>query len=161
MLILIAAVAENGAIGKDNNLLCKVPGDLKRFKELTTGHKIIMGRKTLESFPKGPLPNRENIVLTRNKNYKAEGCTIIHEISVIDKYIASNEEVFVVGGEEIYKLLINKAEKMYLTHIKKKFDADAFFPDVNYSEWKVTFQEEKRLDSIDFDFTYVNYQRKS
>ena len=129
MLSIIVAISENNVIGKDNKLLWHLPEDLKRFKELTTGHTIIMGRKTFESLG-GILPNRKHIVITRDTNYKVENnnVEIMNDIQEIDKYVNDNEENFVIGGAIIYSQLIKKAQKMYITKIYKKFDGDAYFP---------------------------------
>ena len=122
MLSIIVAISENNVIGKDNKLLWHLPEDLKRFKELTTGHTIIMGRKTFESLG-GILPNRKHIVITRDTNYKVENnnVEIMNDIQEIDKYVNDNEENFVIGGAIIYSQLIKKAQKMYITKIYKKF----------------------------------------
>ena len=138
MLSIIVAISENNVIGKDNKLLWHLPEDLKRFKELTTGHTIIMGRKTFESLG-GILPNRKHIVITRDTNYKVENnnVEIMNDIQEIDKYVNDNEENFVIGGAIIYSQLIKKAQKMYITKIYKKFHGDAFFTKIDNNEWEI------------------------
>ena len=129
MLSIIVAISENNVIGKDNKLLWHLPEDLKRFKELTTGHTIIMGRKTFESLGK-VLPNRKHIVITRDKDYneKNENVEIINDINAIYKYVNDDEENFVIGGAIIYNQLIKITKKMYITKIYEKYDGDAYFP---------------------------------
>lgn len=139
MLSIIVATASNNAIGKDNNLLWHISEDLKRFKEITSGHKILMGRKTFESLP-GILPNRPHIVLTRDTSFKVDSdkVTVIHNLDeVINNYKDSDEEVFIIGGGEIYNLLIPYVKKLYLTKVKKEFDADTYFPQIALNEWVV------------------------
>lgn len=138
MLSIIVAVAKNNAIGIENGLLCKLPNDLKRFKEITIGHTIIMGRKTFESLP-NILPSRHHIIITRNKFFKVQDdrVTVVHSIEDILSCLNDREEYFVVGGEEIYRKLLPYAEKLYLTIVDHKFEADSFFPEIDYSQWKV------------------------
>lgn len=138
---IIVAVAENWAIGKNNDLLCHLPGDLKRFKELTSGHPVLMGQNTYLSLPKRPLPNRKNIVLSLDENWSAEG---IVKVDSIDKAVAECDtevENFVMGGGMIYKLFLPIANKLYLTRIHHIFDADIYFPEVDFSKWKLESSE--------------------
>lgn len=138
---IIVAVAENWAIGKNNDLLCHLPGDLKRFKELTSGHPVLMGQNTYLSLPKRPLPNRKNIVLSLDENWTAEG---IIKVDSIDKAVAECDaevENFVMGGGMIYKLFLPVANKLYLTRIHHIFDADIYFPEVDFSKWKLESSE--------------------
>ncbi|WP_010233487.1 dihydrofolate reductase [Clostridium arbusti] len=143
MFTIIAAVAKNNAIGKDNKLLWHLPEDLKRFKKITTGHTIIMGRKTFESLPK-VLPDRHHIVITRNKSFKVEDnrVTVVNSIEDLLDLLKKNEEYFVIGGAEVYKQLLPYVEKIYLTSIDKEFNADAFFPDIDYKAWSVVEKTE-------------------
>ena len=129
MLSIIVAISENNVIGKDNKLLWHLPEDLKRFKKLTTGHTIIMGRKTFESLG-GILPDRTHIVLTRDINYNIDSdfVKVIHDITDLEKYINDDEEHFVIGGAIVYNQLIKMAKKMYVTKIHKTFEGDAYFP---------------------------------
>lgn len=161
MLSIIVAIAKNNAIGKDNNLIWHLPDDLKRFKRLTTGHNIIMGRKTFESLGR-VLPNRHHIILSRNTklNVDDENVEIFDDISKLEKYINSEEENFVIGGATIYKLLMPYAKKMYITEIDKEFDGDVFFPKINKEEWKITNREQGPEDNEnDFSYEYVTYEK--
>ena len=162
MLSIIVAVAENSAIGKDNDLIWYISDDLKRFKKLTTGHAILMGRKTYESLPNGALPNRENIVISRNTQLQLPKCTMLHSINeAIEKYSNSREEVFVIGGGSIYEKLLPYAQKIYLTQVHENFDADVFFPSIKNEEWQITFEEKHtKGDKNEFDFTFINMERK-
>src|SRR5690554_1451546 len=133
-LTLIAAAGENNALGKDNGLVWHLPDDFKRFKNLTTGHHIIMGRKTFESFPK-PLPNRVHIVITRQEGYSPEGAIVVHSLDEALAKVKDDSQPFVIGGGEIYKLALEKAEKIELTRVHESFEADAFFPELDMSNW--------------------------
>ena len=157
MLSIIVAKASNDVIGGDNKLLWHISEDLKRFKEITSGHTIIMGRKTFESLPK-VLPNRHHIVITRDENFKinSEDVTIINDISdVISKFKDTEEEVFIIGGGEIYKILIPYTKKLYLTRVYKDFEGDTSFPVINYDEWKIVNKSEIKVnekDNLNYDF---------
>ena len=140
MIILIAATSKNNALGKDNKIIWHLPDDFKRFKELTSGHHIIMGRKTFESFPK-PLPNRTHVVITRQKNYNPDGCIVVNSIEEAFEICPKNEDVFLIGGAEIYKLGLPFVDKIELTYINETFQADAFFPEIDFSEWKLTNED--------------------
>ena len=162
MLSIIVAVAKNNVIGKDNKLIWHLPEDLKRFKRLTTNHNIIMGRKTFESLGR-VLPNRKHIVLCNDAelNVNDENVNIIDDVSKLDEYINSNEENFVIGGASIYKLLLPKTEKLYITKINQEFEGDAYFPEIKADEWKI-IEREKGLkdDKNPYDYEYVTYVRK-
>lgn len=160
MITLIAAAAENNALGKDNQLVWHLPNDFKRFKEITSGHYIIMGRKTFESFPK-PLPNRTHIIITRQKNYKVENCIVVNSIEKAIAVVPKNETIFIIGGAEIYNQSIDFADKIELTRVHANFEADAFFPEINLNHWKL-IQEEKHLkdDKHNFDFTFQTFVKK-
>jgi dihydrofolate reductase len=134
---LIAAVAENGVIGKNNDLIWRISEDLKRFKRLTTGHHIILGRKNFESFPK-PLPNRTHVILTRDKSYTAEGCVVVHSLDEALAYCKNEAEIFIIGGAEIYKLALeaNIVDKLFITHVLANFEGDTFMPEINYTTWQ-------------------------
>ena len=127
-ITMIAAVGENNALGKDNDLLWHLPNDFKRFKQLTTGHFIIMGRKTFESFPK-PLPKRTHIIITRDKNYKIkhDNCIVVHSLEEALKLTIEDENPFIIGGGEIYKQGEKFADKLEITRVHKDFEADTFF----------------------------------
>lgn len=134
---IIAAIDENFAIGKGGDQLAYLSHDLKRFKALTLNSTIVMGRKTFEALPKGALPQRRNIVLTRNTEYKAPGAAVVHSIAELVKYAMNGEDLFVIGGGEIYSIFIELADELYLTRINHGFkDADTHFPIINMSEWE-------------------------
>ena len=144
MLSIIVAMAENNVIGKDNKLLWHVPEDLKRFKSITSGNIIIMGRKTFESLP-GVLPSRKHIIITRDENYSVdnENVEVIHSLSeVINKYKNSSEPAFIIGGGEIYKQLIHNVDNLLLTKVFKSFDGDTSFPQIDLNEFAVDFESE-------------------
>lgn len=162
MLSIIVAVAENNVIGKDNKLIWHLPEDLKRFKEVTTGHTIIMGRKTFESLGR-ILPNRKHVILCNDMkiDVENENVEILNDISMLDKYIESEEENFIIGGATIYKLLMPYAKKLYLTKIHEEFEGDVYFPIINEKEWKEIERipggkDEKNI----YDYEYITYVRK-
>ena len=135
ILSIIVAVASDGAIGRANDLLWHLPADLKRFKELTTGHTILMGRKTFESLPRGPLPNRRNIIISRSLPAQP-GAEVYPTIQQAMEACASDEEVFIIGGGEIYRQLLPDTEQIYLTRVQASFpDAEVFFPELDPTEW--------------------------
>lgn len=160
-LIIIAAAAENNALGKDNDLVWHLPDDFKRFKVLTSGHKIIMGRKTLESFPK-PLPNREHIAITRDKDYEPKfPCTIVHSLQQATDLVHDGETAFIIGGGEIYKQSMEIATDIELTRVHETFEADAFFPEIDEKEWKLVNEEHHpKDDRHPYSFTYLTFKRK-
>jgi len=160
MITLIAAVAENNALGKDNQLLWHLPDDFKRFKNITSGHHIIMGRKTFESFPK-PLPNRIHVIITRQKDYQPEGCLIVDSFAKAISVCPKDEELFIIGGGEIYNQSIEMADKLDITRVHHTFDADTFFPEIDLTKWKLTSEEYHPKDEKHrFDFTFETYLRK-
>lgn len=137
---LIAAIASgNRALGKDNKLIYKIPEDLKRFKELTEGHTVIMGRKTFESIGY-PLPDRVNIIITRDTKYLVKGVTVVHSLEEALQLVQDEDEIFVIGGGQIYQEAIDIADKLYLTLVEGSLEADTYFPD--YSEFKIVWQGE-------------------
>ena len=157
---MIAAAAENNALGKDNELVWHLPNDFKRFKTLTSGHHIIMGRKTFESFPK-PLPNRTHVIITRQKNYKAEGCIIVDSIEKALLVCPKNEDTFIIGGGEIYNLSLPFADKIEITRVHHSFEADAYFPVLNEEEWILVQSDFNNKDEKHiYDYTYLTYVRK-
>lgn len=163
MLSIIAAVAKNNVIGKDNKLLWHIPEDLKRFKRLTTGHTIIMGRRTFESLGQ-VLPNRKHIVLSikGNINTDDENVEVISDINDLDKYINSNEECFVIGGGMIYQLLIPYANKMYITKIYHEYEGDTHFPEIDENVWKlVSRQKGIKNDENPYDYEYMIFEKNS
>lgn len=162
MLSIIVAKASNNIIGKNNKLIWHLPEDLKRFKELTTGHTIIMGRRTFESLGR-ILPNRKHVILCNDAemNIEDERVEILEDISMLDKYIHSEEENFIIGGATIYKLLMPYADKMYITEINEKFDGDVSFPEINLEEWKMIEKIKGLKDEKNpYDYDYVTYIRK-
>lgn len=162
MLSIIVAKAKNNVIGKDNSLIWHLPEDLKRFKQITTGHTIIMGRKTFESLGR-VLPNRHHVVLCNDMtmNINNENVEVLEDISMLDKYIKSNEENFVIGGATMYRLLMPYCTKMYITEIDKDFEGDVSFPEINENEWKIVSKEKGPKDGInDFDYDYVTYVKE-
>ena len=140
---IIVATAQGNAIGRKGDLLFHISADLRRFKEITMSHPIIMGRKTFESFPKGPLPGRENIVITRQSDYHHDGITVVGSLSAALTAANGVDEAFIIGGGEIYREAINHASKIYLTEIDAKVDdADTFFPEINPNIWEETESSE-------------------
>jgi dihydrofolate reductase len=158
---IIVAIAENNAIGKNNQLLWYIPDDLKRFKRLTTGHPVLMGKKTYESLPVRPLPNRMNIVLTDIPGEIIDGCTMAYSIEEAISLCPENEECFVMGGGMVYRQFLEIANKLYITFVHKEFDADTFFPEIDFSKWELE-EEEKHLneDKISLSYTYRIFKRK-
>ncbi len=143
---VIVAITRNNAIGKNGDLLYHISDDLKQFKKITMGHPIIMGRKTFESFPNGPLPGRENIVITRQSDYDVEGITLASSLQQACEKVGE-QEVMVIGGGEIYRQALPMALKLYLTIIDvERADADTFFPEINFAEWKVVDESEIKTD---------------
>lgn len=163
---LIAAIPKNRAIGKDNQLIWDLPKDMKFFMDSTMGHNIIMGRKNYESIPEKyrPLRNRTNIIVTRNKNYKAENCFVTHSIKEAIAIAKNNneKECFIIGGGEIYRqsLIGNLVDKMYITHIEASFEGDTFFPKVDWSKWKrKNIFSHKNDQENPYDFEVVSYEK--
>ena len=162
MLSIIVAKAKNNVIGKNNRLLWELPEDLKRFHELTTGHVIIMGRKTFESLGK-VLPNRKHIVFTNNPDFKIENenVKIIHSMLEIQEYIEDKNENFVIGGAMIYNLLMPYVTKLYVTQINKDFEGDTFFPRIDEEKWKEIERISGMKDENNkFNYEFVTYERK-
>ena len=162
MLSTIVAIANNNVIGKDNKLIWHLPEDLKRFKQITTGKNIIMGRKTFESLGR-VLPNRKHIILCNDMEMDIdnENVEILDDISKLDKYINSDEENFVIGGATIYKLLMPYVNKLYITKINEDFVGDVYFPEIKEEDWK-EISKEKGLknDENPYDYEYITYVRK-
>ena len=160
MVTIIAAAAENNALGKDNDLVWHLPDDFKRFKALTTGHHIIMGRKTFESFPK-PLPNRVHIVVTRQEDYQKEGCITVNSIEKALALAKEDNQPFIIGGGEIYRLGMPYTDKIELTRVHGEFEADTFFPEIDPEQWELTGSEHHSKDERhNYNFTYLTYIRK-
>lgn len=161
-LSIIVAIAQNGAIGKDNDLLWHLSGDLKRFKQLTTGHPVVMGRKTWDSLPKRPLPGRQNIVMTNNPDFRADGATVVHSINDLFKVLKDcDDEVFVMGGAAIYKALLPFSQRLYITRVYRDYEADVYFPTIDMSEFNLVDLGEPMLDEESgLDYAYEEYERK-
>jgi dihydrofolate reductase len=162
MISIIAAIAENRAIGINNDLPWKLPNDMKRFRKLTAGHAVIMGRKTFESLPNGALPDRTNIVITRNDTVKFENCILFNNLQNAIKEYNTQGEVFIIGGAGVYDQAMAFADKLYITLVRHSFkNADAFFPEINKNDWIMTEQEcfpddEKHL----YPYVFQTYIKK-
>ena len=156
---IVVAISENNAIGKNNQLLWYLPADLKHFKNITTGHTVIMGRKTYESVGK-PLPNRRNIIITR-QDITIEGCEVVKSIEDALALCADEEEVFIVGGADIYRQSMHLTNRIYLTVVHQKFDADSFFPEIHYDEWLETEQEDHEPDEKNkLPYSFITLERR-
>ncbi len=158
---IIVAIAKNNEIGRGNDLLWRLPAELKRFKELTTGHTIIMGRKTFESLPKGALPNRRNIVLSKNSNISYEKGEVYPSLDAALIKTINEDEVFIIGGAQVYNQALPFADKLYLTRVHAEFpDADTFFPAIIWSEWQETSRETYPADEKNpYSFTFYEFER--
>ena len=162
MLSIIVSKAKNNIIGKDNQMLWKIPDDLKKFKEKTTGHTIIMGRKTFESLG-GILPNRKHIILSRNPDFNIDSdCVkVVHSLLELQDYMDDEEEHFVIGGAIIYNLLMPYCKKMYVTQLDKEFEGNSLFPKINDNEWEeVDRQKGPDDDTNGFGYEYITYIKK-
>jgi len=157
---IIVAIAQNFAIGKNNDLLFHLPNDLKRFKEITTGHPVIMGRNTLLSLPKGALPNRRNIVITDNPDEKFDRCEMVFSIDEAVETVKNEAEAFIIGGGMIYRQFYPVAGKLYLTLVHQDFDADVYFPEIEYSAWNELYREDLFDEKNSFNYSYLNLERK-
>lgn len=160
-LSIIVAVAENNGIGLKNELLTHVSADLKRFKQITKGHTVVMGRNTWFSLPNRPLPNRTNIVITNNPDEKFEGAETVYSIQEAIEKCSDNEESFIMGGAMVYEQFFPIAHKLYLTRIHKEFEADTFFPKVTSSDWKVVNEERITNDEqAGLEYSFIDLERK-
>ncbi|MCR5415957.1 MAG: dihydrofolate reductase [Pseudobutyrivibrio sp.] len=160
---LIVAVDKNWAIGKDNKLLVSIPDDMKFFRSTTTGKVVVMGRKTLESFPNGkPLKNRVNIVLTRDDNYHVDDAIIVHSKEELDKELEkyNSDDIYVIGGESIYRMLLDDCDRAFITYIDYGYDADTYFPNLDeHSDWKLAEESEEQT-YYDIEFYFRTYVKK-
>lgn len=160
---LIAAVDKNWAIGCRNKLLVSIPDDMKYFRQTTTGKVVVMGRKTLESFPNGqPLKNRVNIVLTRDKNYQAKDVVIVHDLdelhAELEKY--ESKDIYVIGGEMIYRQLVDECDTAHITKIDYEYEADAYFPNLDKMEdWEITDDSEEQT-YFDLEYVFLKYEKR-
>lgn len=160
MISIIVAIAENNAIGKNNQLLWHLPDDLKRFKRLTTGHTIIMGKNTWFSLPHHPLPNRRNIVITDHPEDQFEGAEMVTSIEAAIALCAPSEENFVIGGASIYQQFLPVTDRLYLTKVHKSFEGDTFFPELNLLDWERVSKDDYPPDQTnDFGYTYFIFDR--
>ncbi len=160
MITIIAAVGLNNELGKNNDLMWHLPKDFKRFKEITTGNYIIMGRKTFESFP-NPLPNRTHVIISRQENYHQENCIIVDSLKKAIEVCPKSENIFIIGGGQIYNQAINIADKLDITRVHGNFDADVFFPEINLDYWQLDYDEHHfKDDKHQFDYSFCTYSRK-
>lgn len=161
---IIVAVDKNWAIGKNNKMMWSIPADMRFFREKTTGHVVVMGRKTLESFPNGlPLKQRTNIVLSRDKNYQVKGTLVMHTTEELLEHLKgyAPEEIFIIGGESIYRQFLPYCDTAYVTKIDHAYDADTHFPNLDeMPEWEMTEAGEEQT-SFDLEFVFTKYERKS
>jgi dihydrofolate reductase len=161
-ITIIAAIANNNALGKDNDLIWYLPADLKRFKKVTTGHHILMGRNTYESIGK-PLPNRTTVIITRNSNYKAEGCIVVNSIEKAIEVAKEDEHVFVIGGAQIYKQAMEAdlVDQLDITLVHQDFEADVFFPEIKTAIWKEASREDFEADEKNtYDYSFISYKKR-
>ena len=159
MISMIVAVAENGVIGSGNQMPWHISEDLKRFKAITTGHPVVMGRKTFESLGR-PLPNRTNVVITRDPAYVAEGAVVVGSLEAAIAMFPVAEEVFIIGGGEIYRQAMPLADRLYITRIGEAFEGDTLFPDIDETLWRITGREpHAHGEKFPHPFTFIDYQR--
>jgi dihydrofolate reductase len=159
MISIIVAAGENGVIGKNNQLIWHLPEDLKRFKQLTMGHAMIMGRKTFESIGKA-LPGRTTIIVTRQKDFKKENCLIADSLEKAIALCRNDNEAFIIGGAQIFEKAIPLTDKIYLTRIHQSFEGDVFFPELEKEKWKITFREDHKTDEKNpYDYSFINYEK--
>jgi dihydrofolate reductase len=157
---IIVAVAENNAIGKDNKLLWHISEDLKRFKQITSGNTVVMGKNTFYSLPVRPLPKRTNIVITDIPGEIIEGCAMAYSINEAIQLCHDTNENFIIGGASIYRQFLPLADKLYITAVHKPFEADCFFPEIATTEWKLISKEDCNSDTQnDFTYSYLVYER--
>ena len=161
MLAFVVAASENRVIGRDNQLIWHLPADLKHFKQLTQGHPIIMGRRTYESIGR-PLPNRTNIVVTRQMDWQADGCETAHSVpEALERAAQLDEEVFVIGGAEIYQQALPAADTIYLTEVHHEFEGDVLFPELNHAVWREeSRQRHEPDDKHAYPFSFVTLKRR-
>ncbi len=162
ILSMIVAIDQNNGIGKGDDQLAYISADLKRFKVLTTGYTILMGRKTFEALPKGALPNRRNVVITRQAEYKAPGADVVNSLDAALALCENDEKVFVIGGGEIYNTFLPNTDELFITKIDHAFEeATVFFPNINMEEWNVESEEGPFTDEkTQLNYSYLNLKRK-
>ncbi len=162
MITIIAAIGKNNELGKNNDLIWHLPADLKRFKKVTSGHHILMGRNTYESIGK-PLPNRTTVIITRNDNYFKDGCLIANSIDEAIQLSKDDEEIFIIGGAQVYDQAINNPAvgKLDITLVHESFDADVYFPNIDTTIWEEVSREDFKADDKNkYDYSFVSYKRK-
>jgi len=157
---IIVAIAQNFAIGRNNELLFHLPDDLKRFKKITMGCPVIMGRNTLLSLPKWPLPGRRNIVITDRQDDLFPGCELVHSAEEATDLVRDEKEAFVIGGGSVYRQFFPLAGKLYLTLVHKNFDADTWFPEIDYSDWKEVSREDHFDEKNQFHYSFLNLEKQ-
>lgn len=162
MIAIVVAVAENNVIGKDNQLMWHLPADLKHFKKVTMGHPILMGRKTYESIGK-PLPGRTSIIITRQPEYKAEGCIVVNSVQeAVTKAEQLDDQAYLIGGAEIYRQALDVTDTIYLTRIHHKFEGDTFFPELQEEEWETVSEEHHEPDEKNkYRYSFIKLDRKA
>lgn len=161
MITLIAAIAKNNALGKDNDLIWHLSADLKRFKKVTSGHHILMGRNTYESIGK-PLPNRTTVIITRNNDYFVDGCLIANSVEEAIELAQEDSEVFIIGGAQIYKQVMEKGlvDQLDITIVHEEFEADVYFPEIDATVWKEVSREDFKSDEKNkYDYSFVSYKK--
>jgi len=159
MISAVVAVSKNGVIGKENDLPWKLPADLKHFKDITTGNAIIMGRKTYESIGR-PLPNRINIVITRNKDYQAKGCIVVSSLEDAVK-AAKGKEALIIGGGQIFKMAMHLIDRIYFTLVDAEIDGDVYFPQIDDNLWEKTSEDEHQKDkNNEYNYKFITYEKK-
>ncbi|MCD8072616.1 MAG: dihydrofolate reductase [Alistipes sp.] len=160
MTSIIVAVAQNGVIGGENRLLWHISEDLRRFKAITSGHPVVMGRKTFESLGR-PLPGRTNVVITRNRDYTAQGCTVVSSLEEAVGMFPPEVELFIIGGGQIYRQAMETADRLYITMIYKDYDGDTTFPEIDPDIWKTVSSEyHQRGEAYPYPFEYIDYVRR-
>jgi dihydrofolate reductase len=159
---IIVAIADNNAIGRDNQLLWRISADLQRFKKITAGHTVIMGKNTYFSLPRRPLTNRRNIVISDNIHDHFEGCEMAYSIEEAIRLCDPGKENFVIGGASVYHQFLPFAQKLYITHVHQFFEADTYFPEIRPEIWEISDQEDIINDpQNDFTYSFITYQRKN
>ena len=162
MISIIVAIAENLAIGKNNDLLWHISEDLKRFKMITTGRTVVMGKRTFDSLPRRPLPNRRNVVITDVPGEKIEGCEMAYSITEAINLCPKEEENFIIGGASVYRQFLPFTDRLYLTRVHKPFEGDVFFPEIDFSAWRLISREDFPESGANaFSYSYEVYDRIS
>mgnify|MGYP002724235555 FL=1 len=158
----VVIIDENNAIGVDGGLLCHLPNDLKHFKNVTTGHNIIMGRRTYESLPKGALPNRINIVVTSDREENYPGCTVVRSVEEAFEAAEADKHIYIIGGGQIYNATFDMLNTLYLSRIHHRFEkVDTYFPEINFDEWELVEEEHHQADDRHaYDYSFLKYVKK-